>query len=1312
MFKSGKLLVVIMSLMAVSLFAGVFTAYASVETCNGQIEGYSCNNVPTAPYPSEVSESCIPTDVNKNGFMSPLGEGDYIHKLFDDGWVKGHDNINAGTTEFNSHPESGYYASPSPDPYYANLDIVEAGKVGYAPSTVGIAACLDGDGKDFNNLDNQQFPVKGYAWNTNLGFISFGCESGFNLGQPCGDYDYHTTLDEADIDEEGNEFRSFAEGSYAWNPTFGYVSFKGEGVGSESFIGSYSPVKLVVWIADPFTGVLKEYVQEFNDKFVYVCDKNLSGQEITADGQTVFCADGKNGFDWALIETYAGSKQTVDKRWSVLLRTDKFKNQQDVESWVVANYPAVAGKFDVVAQFLDQSYDSVYPLDLNNYEMLPPEGGAFVDQSKTNYLKRTPDFTYGVIAEKDSDSPWWYLKGWGYTNAGVYLNFDGVRLQLSHSTEGCEGVNGICFDIIPDPLTREFNYSYVFDGDNDPELFSPVADGEDGYRLVVFPNDSSGAEIDLTQKAVKITSVVWNDTIKRDQTQDENLDFSSKESPWDVGGGEGAVGYKPLDLSEYPLKAGTFSEPTSGGCEDDADWGEKYWCKQDFEDGTGYVFKDKITSYAPTSDANVSATTGTSTHSLVYNEDFALTDGFYSEEADKKTVENKNYLLLRSVNWALENIDGSDSVEGDFDYGDLPLSLSFRPAIYMDRLYANEDEDYLTEFAGIPTLFEMGLEGAVDGATDVKLQLYLNYARNADMSEYCASSPNSGLVVSFQDDSYPPFEFSPSGTESSSLLLPDEAGAGERDREVLQGDPPVLQIVHETNSELPIIDTINELFTGTLRMFVSFAFPESGDICDQFDGSLLYSEIQYKVDSKDVKYYSNKLPRLPNMLTDAGAYITGNISSQYVKGTASQNVSPLYSTSDKVLNDVRDAISENLGKELGSSDVGVCTDILSVDSLESLFNGEGTNGCGARREVGIRQDKVLYLPFNGDGGSVHLQLDSSGMFGNDDIAYVLIVKGANVYIDSSIFGDAVPSNFTIVALKEGSDDIGTSGNIFVKYDVRNINATVFADGVVMSYLPDSGNPKVDFKMTQLLEGIEEYKQSGLSMPLAEVAAMVSELIDGLKENGYQLSWQGGIVSRNTIGGAATDVLKEYQTYFGKGNLPEKDRGVAQLFDLNYLRFFRLAPARCPAVEPQGNTELDCGVEIIDPITGEVINSSRWTEGLVIDQQCQKGLTNQMLAQIALDFDSVKNSKNGATCNGIDPTRSVVEGGDLVPTVDDDSKFAEGLYNVEDATGLCVLREEGDVPNCIENPDQCAICQYGPEYINYIEVPGSFLFKTQ
>jgi hypothetical protein len=125
-----------------------------------------------------------------------------------------------------------------------NVDLSIVGlEEGKAPGTEALAACAHEEVSGGVSL-------RGWAWNENLGFVSLGCQNGFNVSSevggktPCGPQNYQVV-----IDEEGN----FS--GYAWNPVFGYMQFRVPGweqygvkIGENGYTIGYIWTQAGVWI--------------------------------------------------------------------------------------------------------------------------------------------------------------------------------------------------------------------------------------------------------------------------------------------------------------------------------------------------------------------------------------------------------------------------------------------------------------------------------------------------------------------------------------------------------------------------------------------------------------------------------------------------------------------------------------------------------------------------------------------------------------------------------------------------------------------------------------------------------------------------------------------------------------------------------------------------------------------------------------------------------------------------------------------------------------------------------------------------------
>lgn len=146
---------------------------------------------------------------------------------------------NGGQNYFDSHESFDPEGNPYPDANKTtNLSIVGLSD-GFAPKEREMAACVDYSGPIEPDKVDQNYEAQGWAWNDNLGFVSFYCgggtnpsvdiDSGNGVTPPsCGAISYGVTI--------GPEVAGVRQLSgYAWNEGLGYIEFEdpNPGVGVE-----------------------------------------------------------------------------------------------------------------------------------------------------------------------------------------------------------------------------------------------------------------------------------------------------------------------------------------------------------------------------------------------------------------------------------------------------------------------------------------------------------------------------------------------------------------------------------------------------------------------------------------------------------------------------------------------------------------------------------------------------------------------------------------------------------------------------------------------------------------------------------------------------------------------------------------------------------------------------------------------------------------------------------------------------------------------------------------------------------------------
>ena len=672
--------------------------------------------------------------------------------------------------------------------------------------------------------------------------------------------------------------------------------------------------------------------------------------------------------------------------------------------------------------------------------------------------------------------------GYAWTSAGIYLDFNGVTLNLPDQTvvetptDWCAGKKYLCMEITPDPATLSFDATGMSVGTTANGV--AIADGKDGYDLnLYFRNeDGVGIEPTLITNLIQINFSDWTDTVKLDQVDPTNISAT-------------AVQHKPTSWSDF-----TQAYLANGQ-----------------KDVGHYVTKKKIVSYAPTSESKLSMTTGTKPAYFVNNENFIYTpDGV----GDLPKAGN-NQLILNSVSLDADLVDGTGKVlvpktsAPIFPNGKVGLTFKFRPAIYLDTLYANNKQDSILGYRSVPVTLKRGLKEIGD----------LGNVTGSVESHVAYSSSQTAAKCTGQDSN---FQFTVSN---------DGAG-GDMGSTNSSGD---VKIINDITSFIGKIFDLQ--FTPDIQAGV---LPP----CDVAKGATFYSVINYiTADGKHVLYYDNKLPRVGgDSIANPAAVIHGNIFAQAVGSV--QGDQRVQTSGSVNINLIRDAINENLQKNTDQKTLAtrVAVDCTITSMGENGVMGLGVGACPSGQNSYLRFDvgseHVLYSKAN-----VTLAFSSGTWTGN----WVVISDGGNIFVDNNLYPtDATNSKISLIALRAANADkyYGT-GNIYIKPSVTNLVGTFVADGSIFSY--DGTHTDVD-----AASGEPKWGSAG-----GDYSAMTSAL-------NSQLLIQGALYSDNTIGGANLDQTANPKSYLLAGGgrvitLPASltDRMRAQYYDLNYLRMFKL-----------------------------------------------------------------------------------------------------------------------------------------------------------
>ena len=429
--------------------------------------------------------------------------------------------------------------------------------------------------------------------------------------------------------------------------------------------------------------------------------------------------------------------------------------------------------------------------------------------------------------------------------------------------------------------------------------------------------------------------------------------------------------------------------------------------------------------------------------------------------------------------------------------------------------------------------------------------------------------------------------------------------------------------------EIEPVDYLSGLFGNIPKVANIIAIAgTNNETCAVSEAPVVYSKVSYSVDGREISYYSNKLPKVDAELKNPSIVVHGNIQAQSVASVSSQN--QVQSAGAVNVSLVKNKVRKNIDRYFEVPDFAEIRlnkeEECLVEGLD--FNAVLADGCeGQYKEIG--DEKALYFI----GQNVHLKLEDVAF---PEEKWTVIVDGGNLYIDEDILETDVQSYLTVVAMRnafqfENTGHIYIAGRSENSDPVKNIRATLIADGSVFSYVPgqaideDTGEPKWD-----------------------NVDQRVASLND-------QLLIEGSVYSDNTVGGADIDNLKgtNYLLLGGgqviKAPYDLNDRLKAQIYDLNYLRLFQLELEICE-------------------------------NGLPKDQQCGKCLSIDDMKALIAGEEVLGPEYQGESlqCDGINPTSKYgdIGNGDLI-IPNDPARLAKGLDN-----GLSVefggRPDEGDV----------------------------------
>lgn len=625
--------------------------------------------------------------------------------------------------------------------------------------------------------------------------------------------------------------------------------------------------------------------------------------------------------------------------------------------------------------------------DLDNIRAL--SGEAWNDTF--GYIKFDDDnpfdaFPYGVTLDMTTNK----LDGFAYTDAGVYMDFTGIEVELPDTVVPITSTD-YCADHVARP--------YCLVANPDPSGFAgisasgtaKIADGEDFYQMDLYLYDH------LTGLPMTPADVVaqnfqlqffWKDTVKRNQLFGQTGDFSAVAS-----NAKGAILSKPIIVDKNNFVAIFI---------------------QDLSEPGHYTLRTPIRSIAPTSNENISLTTSTEPAFIASNEKF-----FAEIDGVTNLVFQSNNLILKRVEIKKAGVQVPQSPV--YPGGRIDLHFRFRPALELATLYANDFDDSILAIRGIPTTFVTKIKrnGSLS-ATDQQVDFKLAYDATAtleDSSQTCTVAEANGFDFTFVKD-----------------LFGLDYAPGEGPSEFLNVDITLLAAAKEMAS------------VAILSL--------EGEACSQAVGPSLYSIVHYKPTGELVKYYSNKLPRIVSEIANPSVVVHGNIyapkalspnAEVEVQETGNVDVSLLKNV---VYKNIVDKISSiNLKPSISVPSRTCVVSKLGATVNDITVEGNGCVGTAYKvEEVEGQNGKEKVLIFEGVNVSVDLNTYLSSKWS-------LIATRGNVFIDGDIYPGAGDSDqdFSIVAIGPYSSGCSGKGNIYIGSDVNNIQANMVADCSVISY---------------------------------------------------------------------------------------------------------------------------------------------------------------------------------------------------------------------------------------------------------------------
>lgn len=727
------------------------------------------------------------------------------------------------------------------------------------------------------------------------------------------------------------------------------------------------------------------------------------------------------------------------------------------------------------------------------------------------------------------------VKGYAWTEAGVWVNFEGIKIKLAGQvvdaiTTDCSSRPFVCIEVKPDTGVV-------------------VADGVKGYEIHLYLFDEDGVTpMDLTKYDLSAMKFNWADTLKANQLVDQKWSPSNS-----------AAVNKPATVT-----LGDFTKVADGH----------------------YKYKNLVASVAPTSSANISYTTASKPSISIKNEQFLgpIPSGII--EPSELIMKYFEFILKTKSDGKQVMFEGVP-VDKAYPNNKDGFALNFKPAIELDTLYANNQQDAIAMIRGIPvnirTRVKINTQVSFNSA---EIGMYLGYDVNAqEQSQGCGDKQAlQGFDIRFTRD------------------LAGENLTGINDVNIASGITPSLL----EGVDLQAVATLPDVKEG-----------DEVSPCTNVEGPTVYSVVNYVAGEKAVKYYSNKLPRTVTDIANPAAVAHGNVYAQKAFSPSS-GVAAVQEIRTKGVNTLRDGLYETITTRLGVKVTAATKDPTRTCTIIGLSGKDAHNVIcenvnDYKQYLIDGEERVLYF------SNTNVILDMATYKGRNAV----IVENGSIFINKNIYksSKSINDKVVLVGLRPYSFGCG-KGNVYIRNDVTNIQASIFSDCSIYSYYDGQ---------TIGVNGRPVW---------SDFTAMVEKL-------GKQLFIEGSIAAAVTYGGGDSDELGYLRSPFEVIPLEKADankRMEIQQSDVNYLRLFKL--------------------------------SLEMSDGLPIDQSCGKALNfDDILAIQKYNEDPIDNSPvigetvdesfgEPSVCDGIDSLNAfnpedIGAGGDLVPPTDK-SLLAKGL----------------------------------------------------